>query len=90
MGEMVTQTFAGKALPKNEMAVMDGTGDTKILWDSHNADEVEAARAQFNALRAKGFLAYKVVGKEGTKGEMITQFDPDAEKIVLSPPLRGG
>jgi hypothetical protein len=87
MGEMTAQTFGGK--PINTMAILDGTGDTKVIWDPHNPDEVEAARAQFDALRKKGFLAY-TVNKKGDKGEVITKFDPDAEKIILSPPLVGG
>lgn len=72
-----------------EMAVMDATGDTKIIWDSDVPDEVESAREQFNKLRKKGFIAYKVK-KGGEKGEVITEFDASAEKLILSPPLRGG
>ncbi len=74
---------------RNEMALLDGTGDTKVIWDPKNADEVEAAEAQFNALKKKGFIAY-TVNKKGDKGEIIRKFDPDAEKIILSPPLAGG
>lgn len=72
-----------------EMAILDETGDTKIIWDSKNADEVENAESQFKKLRKKGFLAYKVK-KNGEKAEMITEFDSEAEKIILSPPLAGG
>lgn len=74
---------------RNEMALLDGTGDTKVIWDPKNADEVEAAEMQFNALKKKGFIAY-TVNKKGDKGEIIRKFDPDAEKIILSPPLAGG
>lgn len=72
-----------------ELAVMNSTGDTKVIWDPHNADEVAAAKAQFDALRKKGFIAY-TVNKKGDKGEIIREFDPNAEKIILSPPLAGG
>lgn len=72
-----------------EMAVMDRTGDTKTIWDKNNPDEVEAARSTFNRLTKKGYVAYTVVG-EGKKGSVIKDFDPDAEKIILSPPLAGG
>lgn len=88
MGELsVRETGSSKGF----LAVMDGTGDTKVIWDSHNADEVAAAKVQFDSLRKKGFLAYKV-DKKGEKivNEMITEFDPKAEKIILSPPLAGG
>lgn len=74
---------------KGMMHILDKTGDTKVIWDSKNADEVDAAEAQFDSLRSKGFIAYKV-NKKGDKGEVITTFDPTAEKIILSPPIVGG
>jgi len=80
---------SAETVVRNEMALLDGTGDTKVIWDPKNADEVDAAKTQFNALRKKGFIAY-TVNKKGDKGEIIREFDPDAEKIILSPPLAGG
>ncbi len=69
--------------------VMNGTGDTRVIWSADNADEVAAARKTFDDLRKKGFLAFSVK-RSGDKGEQITTFDPDAEKIILAPPMRGG
>ena len=74
---------------KCEMAIIDHTGDTKLIWDPDNNAEVEAAREMFNSLRKKGHVAYKV-DRKGDKGEIITEFDKDAEKIILAPPVRGG
>jgi hypothetical protein len=73
-----------------EMAVMDRTGDTKVIWDRNNEAEVEAARATFDSLRKKGYMAYSVKGKNGDKGEVIREFDPAAERLILAPPLVGG
>lgn len=73
-----------------EMAVMDRqAGDLKVIWDADNEDEVQAAREQFDSLTAKGYMAYAVGGR-GRKGEQIRTFDPDAEKIILAPAMRGG
>ncbi len=72
------------------MAVMDKSGDTKTIWDRGNAVEVEAARAQFKIFRDKGYTAFKVVGTEGTKGEKMHDFDPDAERIIFAPPMVAG
>jgi hypothetical protein len=69
--------------------ILDNTGDTKIIWDSKNEDEVENAKEQFDRLKKKGFLAFSV-NKDGSKNKQIHEFDPDAEKIILSPPLVGG
>ena len=75
---------------KGEMAVMDGSGDTKIIWDSSNEAEVEAARDTFKKLTKKGYKAYSVKGKECNKGAIMDEFDAEAERIILVPPMVGG
>jgi len=93
------------------MAVLGAEGDIKYTWDKTNKTEVEAAREQFNNLRSKGFLAFKIRGKlRERKGdgvidfdskagryqfmapptEKITEFDPEAKRVVLTPPVGGG
>jgi hypothetical protein len=61
----------------------------KVYWDPDNEDEVESARATFNSLVKKGFTAYAVKEKGG-KGEVLQEFDPDAERIILAPAMVGG
>jgi len=74
----------------NIMHVLDRAGDTQITWDHTRPEEVGAARATFNRLKQDNrYLAYKV-NPGGNKGEVITEFDPDAEKIILAPPMVGG
>ena len=75
----------------SEMRVMcDKAGDLKTVWDKDKPDEVEAARNQFNNLVGKKkYVAFKVK-KDGSKGSKITEFDEDAEAIILAPPLAGG
>lgn len=72
-----------------ELRIMGSKGDTKVIWDPDNEDEVEAAEEQFDNLMAKDFLAFKVK-KDGEKGSKIKKFDPDAGKIIMTPPLAGG
>lgn len=64
-------------------------GDLKVIWDSENEDEVKLAENQFDEAKKKGFLAFKVK-KSGNKGEQIEKFDPDSEKIIMTPPIAGG
>lgn len=71
------------------MRVIDRTGDTKIIWDSAKDAEVENARRTFNDLRKKKYNAY-MVKKDGEKGAVITEFDPEAEKIIMAPQMVGG
>lgn len=72
-----------------EMCVLDETGDTKLIWNPGNEDEVDAAKTMFSKLTKKGYIAYKVT-RGGDKGEVIKEFDATAEKIILAPPVIGG
>jgi cell division septation protein DedD len=78
--------------PENliEFAVMGPNGDTKHMWDRTKPVEIDAARELFKKLRKEGYLAYKVVGEKGDKGEMVTEFDPEAGAVIFSPALKGG
>ena len=75
--------------PEHLMRVIDETGDSKLIWDSANEAEVEAARKLFNELKGKRYKAFSVK-KDGEPGSVITSFDPNAEKIIMQPPMAGG
>jgi len=72
-----------------EMRILDGSGDTKVVFDPENEDEVEAAEAQFDSLIEKGFTAYSVK-KDGSQGKIMKKFNPKAGKIIMIPQLEGG
>lgn len=74
---------------QGELAVMDHSGDLKIIWNSDNDVEVTIARRSFDDLRKKGYVGYSVK-KDGDKNEVIREFDPEAEKIIMAPPMVGG
>jgi hypothetical protein len=72
------------------MATLDSTGDTKVIWDSENADEVANAKATFDRLtKDRKFSAFRVK-KDGAAGERMDSFDKNAEKVILVPQLQGG
>lgn len=71
------------------LCVMDATGDTKLIWDRKNKDEVQSAKRTFDELKAKGYIAYSVK-KDGSAGEVLSDFDKKAEKLIMVPPLIGG
>jgi hypothetical protein len=72
------------------MVNLDESGDTKIIWDRTKKVEVDMAREVFKKARKEGYMSYKVTGKDGAKGEIMHEFDPEAERIILAPPLQGG
>lgn len=83
---------ATEVLRKEEgaMLVLNSRGDTKIMWDRRNAEEVRAAREHFRELLGKHYLAFRAEGREGTRGEQIREFDPDIERIIMVPRSVGG
>ena len=64
-------------------------GDTKVVFDPENEDEVSAAKATFDKLVAKGYTAFHVKDK-GEAGSKMKAFDPEAGKIILVPKMQGG
>ena len=75
----------------NTLHITDSTGDTRILWDPRNKDEVATAEAAFDAAKAKGMLAFRVDDTTGEKtGEVIRRFDKKAGKIVMVRQTQGG
>jgi hypothetical protein len=64
-------------------------GDLSIRWSRDNTAEIAAAKATFDAMKAKGYVAYKT-NSSGDRGEVIRTFDPQAERITMAPQMVGG
>jgi hypothetical protein len=71
------------------LACMDSSGDTKVQWNRNNPDSVETARLAFEKLTKKGQSAFRV-NRDGSQGERMTTFDPQAEGVILVPQYQGG
>jgi hypothetical protein len=66
-------------------------GDVEVSWTIGNLDEVETARATFDRLHGKGYLAYRTSGRGSrAQRDQIREFDPQAGRITMVPPLAGG
>lgn len=74
---------------KNTLHITDETGDTRLMWDPTNKDEVDTAKAAFQKAKAKGMLAYSV-NADGSQGEVIRDFDKKAGKIIMVRQTVGG
>ena len=72
-----------------EMSVMGKEGDTKVIWDPDNEDEVATAERSYNDLIKKRFKAFSVKAR-GQKGEQMDEWDPDEGKIIMVPRMAGG
>jgi hypothetical protein len=66
-------------------------GDLRIMWDHGNTEEVSTARETFNRMtKREKHVAYRVTGKDGARGEVMTEFDPAAERIIFVKQNVGG
>ncbi|MDH5626665.1 MAG: hypothetical protein OEY69_00085 [Candidatus Krumholzibacteria bacterium] len=81
--------MSSATMAKGEMSILDESGDTRLIWSEDNQPEVDAAKTMFASLKKKGYLAY-AVDKKGEKGRVMDEFDPSAEKIIMSPQMQGG
>jgi hypothetical protein len=85
----LTTTVENERTYDGIIKVLDGSGDSRFMWSKDNPDEVKAAKKTFERLKEKGYLAYKVLAS-GARGEVIREFDPDAQSIIMAPQLVGG
>lgn len=72
------------------LQVMDPSGDTRHIWDRTKEAEVSAIKTLWNELKKKGYMFYRVLGRDGDKGEQMRDFDPTAERMIAAPPMVGG
>jgi hypothetical protein len=63
-------------------------GDTRIEWDVEEEASVDVARNAFYRLKGEGYNAFQM--DNGKKGEVVEDFDPAAEKIIMALPMAGG
>lgn len=72
----------------SELRILGKGGDIKISWNSRSEIEVAVAKETFEKRIKDSWSAFREKG--GMKGDKIKIFDPDAERIVLVPPISGG
>jgi len=66
--------------------VMDRSGDTRHEFDTADASAVALAEERFRELTGKGFRAV-ALGKDGSPGTLLRNFDPEAEQTLFIPQL---
>lgn len=74
----------------NTLHITDESGDTRIMWDPANRDEVRTAKAAFDEAKKRGMLAYAVTPGGEQSGEVIRDFDPARGKIIMVRQTAGG
>jgi hypothetical protein len=71
------------------LRVLNVNGDDRVEWDPEVLDDrMRRARALFDSKLRSGWFAFEA-GREGG-GTQLRSFDPNADEIVLQPPIAGG
>lgn len=86
---MSTQVNTLEVKDYGMLAIMDDTGDTRVQWDKSDPQQVAKARARFDELKKKGYMAYSVNSK-GDQGSVMSNFDASAERIIMHAQMIGG
>lgn len=62
--------------------ILDDSGDTRLVWNRKNHQEIEDARKKFDEYISKGYRAY-VCRWDGSKGSRVESFDSLLEEIIM-------
>jgi hypothetical protein len=69
--------------------IMDRTGDSRHEFDPDDAAAVTRAETRFRDLSLRGFRAVEL-GKHGEPGNLLMEFNREAERVLFVPQLQGG
>lgn len=67
------------------LRVLNHQGDGTVTWEVDNPVQIKAAEIVFEKMRSLGAAVY-----DEDKEEMIDKFRPEAEKLLVIPPVAGG
>ena len=84
-------TIIAEPIPrkKNVLKLLTENGDDRIVWDKDNGREAMQAKKKFEEFLKKGYKAFSV-DEQGNRSRKITEFDVDAEEILMTPPTSKG
>jgi len=82
-------TILAGAIKESTMKILNDKGDEKITWTKENGRQAKKAKQRFLSLLDEKYTAFSVDAK-GKKKSQITEFDVDAEVILMIPPTSRG
>ena len=87
LGEVIVSV--AKALGNHVMKILCDKGDDLIVWDMDNGKQAKQAKETFEKLMKDGYRAFSLDSR-GNKNIEITEFDVEAEEILMVPPTAKG
>ena len=73
-----------------KITVLDRSGDTETRWSPDDSVLTKAAKEKFDKYRGYGYSAWSVDPQDESKAELVKDFDPQAEELLLMPQFKGG
>jgi hypothetical protein len=74
---------------KGIIKVLDSNGHTTVEWNE-SEEQIATAKEVFDNQVAAGYMAFVIDQRDKSKGRLLTEFDPEAEEILITPPIYGG
>jgi hypothetical protein len=71
------------------MKILSDKGDERLTWSMYDRKKVQSAEEKFKDLLSKGYKAYSVTDS-GKKKVRVTEFDMDAQEVIMIPPTSKG
>lgn len=62
--------------------VLDPSGDSRLVWNRNNLDEIKEAKKKFESYIQKGYKAY-ACRRDGSRGSRIESFDALMEELLI-------
>jgi hypothetical protein len=69
------------------LRILDHHGDTQLEFNPEEKTKVRDVEARFKDLMQRGFVAFDVSTQPG---KVITDFDPNAKEVIVTPRFAGG
>lgn len=66
------------------LTLLTEKGDERLVWDKEDGSEAKEAKQRFTEFIGRGYKAYSVDAR-GQKKMRITEFDVDAQEIIMVP-----
>lgn len=72
----------------NEFKVLDPEGHSSRTWNPEDAEEVERARREYEALVRRGYRPFRL--DQEAQGRSQQRFNPEEKQTLLVPPIHAG
>lgn len=86
LGEVI---ILPKKIGGHVMKILSDKGDERLVWDKEDGRQAMECKSKFKELIDKGYSAYTTT-ESGKRKSRITEFDVDAQEVLMIPPTVKG